>query len=90
MVLNGVMVKFSAPVTQDRFNATIFELLKMRFNGDVAVTGNWDAYDTLEYLENRFRVCIIPTLTSDGSAFRFRDKLVVFYDDAVLVSSDVS
>lgn len=82
------MVQFTRPATQDRFNATIYELLRMKFNGEVTVPGNWDPYITLDYLENRFRLCIIPTLTPNGSSFEMFEKLVIFSQDGVLVIPD--
>ena len=84
------MVFFSRPANQDRFNATVYELIRMRYNGTVCVEGWWDTYDTLSYLEHRMKLEIIPTLRSDGSVFFLNGKCVLFREEHVLVSTELT
>ena len=81
------MILFSKPCDQNRFNATLYELLRMNFCGDVLVDGIWDPFDTLTYLENRMRIEVMCTLRMDGSLFRFGNKYVLFACDSVLVTT---
>lgn len=59
----------------------------MRFNGGVVIDGEWDPDTTLQYLEQRNRQRIIPTMRSDGSVFQLNGKYVQFCDDHVMVVS---
>lgn len=81
------MVFFSKPADQDRFNATVYELVRMRFDGAACVDGWWDPHDTLSYLERRMKLEIIPTLRSDGSLFYINGKRVLFLENGVIVSA---
>ena len=81
------MIWFSKPCDQDRFNATLYELLHMKFSGTVAMRGDWDAYDALDYLERRLKIRVLPTLRDDGSVCYFNDKYVIFMDDRVMVTN---
>ena len=81
------MVFFTTPVDQGRLNAAVHELIRLRFHGPAYIAGNWDPYDTLDYLELRMGLDIIPTLRPDGSLFRLRNKYVFFTDDHVVVST---
>ena len=83
------MVFLSKPADQGRLNATVHELLRMRFNGSVFVSGRWDPSAVLEYLELRHGLEIIPTMRSDGSLFRLKDKYVLFTDAHVVVCSSL-
>ena len=83
------MVFFSRPLNRDRFHATLYELIRMKFQGVVYVDGEWDAYDALAYLERRMRMEIIPTLSADGSLFQMNGKYVLFTDENVIVSTSV-
>jgi hypothetical protein len=87
------MISFPRPADQGRLNATVFELLQMNFSGTVLVMGSWDASDTLDYLEDRLGIDVIPTLRPDGSLFSLRGKHILFISDGVIVttfSADVS
>jgi hypothetical protein len=81
------MLFFSKPVNKDRFNATLHELIRMRYVGDVHVEGWWDAHDALSYLEQRLRLEIIPTFRSDGTFFYINYKYILFLETGVLVST---
>jgi hypothetical protein len=81
------MISFSRPADQVRLNATVYELLQMNFSGTVLVFGSWDASDTLDYLEDRFGMNLIPTLRPDGSLFSLRGKHVLFISDCVIVTT---
>jgi hypothetical protein len=81
------MISFSRPGSQDRFHATLYELIRMRFSGTILVDGGWDAYDALAYLEARMRMEIIPTLRANGSLFFLNGKYVQFTDDCVVVTT---
>jgi len=80
------MVFFTKPADQGRFNAAVHELLRLRFNGPAFIDGEWDPYDTLDYLEFRMGLKIIPTLRQDGSLFRVHNKFVCFTDVNVIIS----
>jgi hypothetical protein len=80
------MAFFSVPSDQGRLNATVHELIRLRFHGPVYIGGNWDPYDTLDYLECRMGLELIPTLKPDGSLFRLSNKFVSFTDECVIVS----
>jgi hypothetical protein len=84
------MIFFSTPCNQDRLNATVFELLQMRFNGSVHIGGAWDASDTLDYLEQRMRRALIPTVREDGTLFCLLGKCVHFAPDHVVVGDDLT
>lgn len=84
------MVFFSTPVNVDRFNATVYELLRLRFHGPAYIPGRWDPCVTLDYLEERLRLAIIPTFRSDGSLFFICDKYVLFCDQYVVISQSLS
>lgn len=84
------MITFNRPLTQDRLHAALYELIRMRFTGTVIIEGGWDAYDALEYLENRLRVEIIPTMRMDGSLFYLNDKYVRFLIDHVVITTFTS
>ena len=84
------MMLFTKPADQDRFNATVYDLIHLRFNGAVCIDGEWDAYDSLAYLEQRMGVEIIPTLRVDGSLFHLRHKFILFLDDRVVVTTSLS
>lgn len=81
------MITFSRPVDQDRFNATVHELLRLCFVGTVLIDGWWDSNDTLDYLEQRMRINLIPTLRTDGSLFFLCGKYVLFIHDCVIVTT---
>jgi hypothetical protein len=81
------MLFFSRPCDQHRLDATVFELVQMRFNGAVCVEGYWDPCCTLEYLERRMGTALLPTLNADGTAFLLRGKYVAFASDCVLVTT---
>ena len=81
------MISFSRPADQVRLNATVYELLQMNFSGIVLVFGSWDASDTLDYLEDRFGMNLIPTLRPDGSLFSLRGKHVLFISDGVIITT---
>jgi len=79
------MLFLSTPCNQDRLNATVYELVHMRYQGAVRIGGAWDPYETLEYLERRMRRALIPTVREDGALFVLRGKRVCFAPDHVLV-----
>lgn len=81
------MILLSRPASQDRFHATLYELIRMRFSGTIYVDGEWDAYDALAYLETRMRMEIIPTLRTNGSLFHLNGKYVHFLDENVVVTT---
>lgn len=81
------MISLSRPASQDRFHATLYELIRMRFSGTILINGEWDAYDALAYLETRMRMEIIPTLRANGSLFLLNGKYIQFADDAVVVTT---
>ena len=84
------MVLLSKPVDQSRLNATIHELIGLRFNGSVYVQGRWDPNDTLDYLEARRGLKhSIPTMCADGSLFKLEDKYVAFTKECVIVSDQL-
>jgi hypothetical protein len=89
-MISHLMISFSQPADQNRLNATVYELIRMRFVGTVYIDGEWDAYDALTYLEERLRVELIPTLRTDGSLFRLNGKYVLFSDDGVIVTTSLS
>lgn len=84
------MITFSRPANQDRLNATVYELLGLCFVGTVMVDGEWDPNHTLEYLENRMRMQIIPTLRGDGSLFFLCGKYVLFIPTGVIVTTSTA
>lgn len=84
------MISFSRPADQNRLNATVYELLNMCFVGTVLVDGEWDPNETLDYLEQRMRMKIIPTLRNDGSLFFLCGKYVLFIHDSVIVTTLLS
>jgi hypothetical protein len=81
------MLFFSKPCDQDRLNATVFELVHMKFNGSVTVEGCWDACCALDYLEKRMKTGLLPTLNEDGTLFFLRGKYVQFSSHCVLVTT---
>ena len=81
------MLFFPKPCDQDRLNATIFELVHMKFDGCVTVQGCWDPCFALEYLEKRMKTGLLPTLNDEGTLFRLRGKYVQFNDDCVIVTT---
>lgn len=81
------MLFFPSPCDQCRLNATVFELVHMKFTGSVTVGGCWDACCALEYLEKRMRTGLLPTLNEDGTLFFLRGKYVQFNDDHVIVTT---
>ena len=81
------MLFFSKPCDQDRLNATVYELVHMRFDGSVTVEGYWDSCCALDYLERRMKTGILPTLNDDGTLFRLRGKYVCFTLHCVLVTT---
>ena len=81
------MISFARPADQDRLNATVYELLRLSFEGTVRVDGDWDASDTLDYLERRMGLGVIPTMRADGSLFALRGKYVLFARDGVVVTT---
>ena len=81
------MVFLSKPADQRRLNATVHELIGLQFDGLVFVRGQWDPFDTLEYLERRRDISLIPTISSDGHLFRLCDKFIAFTDECVIISS---
>ena len=83
----GMMISFARPADQDRFNATMHELMQLSFAGTVLVNGSWDASDTLDYLEQRMGLSVIPTLRADGSLFTLRGKYVLFTPSGVIVTT---
>jgi hypothetical protein len=83
------MLFFSTPCNHDRLNATIYDLLHMRFNGSVRIGGSWDAFETLDYLEHRMQRSLIPTIREDGTLFVLMGKCVCFAADHVDVSDSL-
>ena len=81
------MISFPRPADQGRLNATMFELLQMNFSGTVLIMGSWEASDTLDYLEDRLGMDVIPTLRPDGSLFSLRGKHILFMLDGVIVTT---
>ena len=81
------MIEFSKPSTHHRFDSTVYEIINMKFNGSVRIPGEWDPFRTLEYLERRTRIPVIPTLNEDGSEFICMDKVVSFSLSHVMISS---
>ena len=79
------MLRFTKPADHDRFNATLYELCYMNFQGGVVIDGSWDADTALQYMERRSKLRVIPTLNADGSVFKFRNKGVVFERDRVVL-----
>jgi hypothetical protein len=81
------MLTLSRPWNHDRFNAVIFELIRLNMCGVVLVPGSrWDCYTTLGYLERRMRRSLIATRCEDGSEFRICDKVISFTDEGVFIS----
>ncbi len=87
----AAIVALSRPINQDRLNAAVFELLRLRFTGAVWLPGEgWDCEETVRYLGTRSRRCsLISWLSADGTlgAFRFGDKRVSFAEDGVLIET---
>ena len=81
------MISFPRPADQGRLNATVFELLQMHFSGTVLIMGSWGASGTLDYLEDRLGIDVIPTLRPDGSLFSLRGKHILFISDGVIVTT---
>jgi hypothetical protein len=81
------MIEFSQPLTHHRFDSTVYEVLKMKFNGSVKIPGEWDPFRTLDYLERRTGIPLIPTLVDDGSSFILMGKSVSFSPSHVLISA---
>jgi hypothetical protein len=82
-----IMITLARPADHDRFNATVYELLGLCFVGTVLIDGVWDPNDTLDYLEQRMCLNIIPTLRADGSFFCLCGKYVLFINDSVVVTT---
>jgi len=82
------MVYLSKPINQERLGAVIYELTRLRFDGPVYIDGEWDAFDALQYLEERKGVEIIPTLNEAGTLFFIDGKFISFMDDCVIVSQN--
>jgi len=80
------MLVLTEPVNQSRLNACVYDQLNYNMNGDVAIPGEWDCYDTLGYLERRLKQSIIATLADDGSKFAVKGKIIVFEPDSVYIS----
>jgi hypothetical protein len=81
------MMEFSRPSTHHRLNSTVYEIVHLDFNGSVTIPGEWDPYQTLEYLEYRMKTPLIPTMNDAGSEFHVRDKFVVFKPFEVIITS---
>jgi hypothetical protein len=81
------MIFFSRPCDHDRLNAAVYSVVSMHFHGAVHISGKWDAYETLEYLERRMRNRLIGTLNDEGTLFRVRGKYVYFDSDHVLITT---
>jgi hypothetical protein len=82
------MLTLSSPSDHGRLNAAIFEIVNLNVHGTVCIPGNkWDCYDTLGYLEQRFKQPVIATQCADGSEFFIHDKKVSFTDECVFITS---
>jgi len=77
------MVKLGNPITQARFNACIYNLILMRFDGLVEVEGSWDALECMRYLKERFHTDEISMI--NDFHFRLHDKDVYFESDCVMI-----
>jgi hypothetical protein len=92
------MLILSPPVTQERFNATVKEVIGLNILGSVLIppppsgtyeTNKWDPGALIDYLEHALRIAVIPTLEEDGSTFLVWGKRVEFIEKGVLISREV-
>ena len=86
------MLILSPPVTQERLNATVKEVIGLNILGSVLISSasdtSWDPGALIDYLEHALRIAVIPTLEDDGSRFLVWGKRVEFIDQGVLISRD--
>ena len=82
------MVSLSKPANPERLGAVIYELIRLQFDGPVYIDGEWDAFDALQYLEDRDGIEIIPTLNEAGTLFFIGGKFISFTNDCVVVSQN--
>ena len=71
------MLTLSVAPTQDRLNAAVYECIRLRVCGAIAIpiTHYFDIDDLMEYLERRFQT-MVATFTDDGSVFSVYEKLI--------------
>ena len=79
------MLEFTEPVNHDRFNAWMYDMLNIKICGSVCIPGDWDCYETLGYLERRFKKPLMATMCEDGSVFMVGPKTVYFLPDEVII-----
>lgn len=83
------MIFFSAPCNQDRLNATLHELLHLKFQGAVRVEGCWDVLSAVEYLKGRCCILEPHSLTTGVEPlYVCNDKLVLFAPAFIMVTTD--
>ena len=84
------MLILSTPVTQERLNATVKEILGLNILGPVLIS--WekesDPGALIDYLEHALRIAVIPTLAEGGSRFLVWGKSVEFTDRGVLIERE--
>ena len=86
------MLILSTPVTQERLNAAVKEVVGLTILGPVLISSAsetsyyWDPCALIDYLENALRIAVIPTLEEDGSRFLVWGKCVEFTEQGVLIS----
>jgi hypothetical protein len=76
------MLILSMPMNQDRLNAAVLEVIRLRVMGPVQIPGRWDMYDTMQYIESKLEHS--PTESGDG--FSIHNKCIQFTNSAVVIS----
>ena len=72
------MLMLARPVTQDHLNASVLEVINLNVMGPVGIPGEWDADDTIRYIEAKTKTTLQSVPIENGIHFFINDKRVKF------------
>ena len=79
------MLMLSTPLTQNRLNAAVFEVVRLRLTGPIGIPGVWDAEETRRYMETRIRRTVVA---GDDMWFCVNGKHVHFTAFRVVITPE--
>ena len=73
------MLTLTKPVTQERLNAAVAEVIGLNVMGPVRIPGEWDANETINYVEERLKQTnSLHYITESGVMYQITDKIIHF------------
>lgn len=73
------MLTLTTPVTQERLNAAVVEVIGLNVMGPVCIPGEWDVQETINHVKVKLKhPCSMHYITDQGVMYQIKDKIIHF------------